>query len=304
MQTSLVIMAAGLGSRYGGAKQLDGLGPNGELIMEYSIYDAVRAGFDQIVFIVKEEMIPVLEAHLGQRLREQKTASGVPVDLCYVVQDYRTLPDFYEVPTQRVKPFGTVHAALCAKEVVKNPFALINADDYYGVAAYAGMVRALQELPTKGRALMMAYELQNTISPHGSVTRGLCLQSEGLLTKLVETYEIRRNAAGELIEESGCKVLDPTSLVSMNFWGFAPSIFAEMEQYFHDFLRGLAPEETKSECLLPLMVDAAIRAERLAVSVLHSPARWFGVTYREDREAVMASLRRLHEEGAYPGLLF
>ncbi len=306
MKASLVIMAAGLGSRYGGEKQVDGIGPNGEALMEYSIFDAVQAGFSKIVFIIKPHMLETVKTLCGERLTRMKTPDGTPVEVHYVFQDFSSIPDFYTIPAGRTKPFGTIHAALCAKDVVKEPFALINADDFYGYEAYLTIMAQLEKMPDWGEACMVGYRLKNTVSKHGTVTRGVCLQEGNHLVGLKETFQIKLYEDGRI-----CDTEDPANeielngetLVSMNFWGFMPSIFQEMEQYFHDFLRALPAGEEKAECLLPLMVDHCMKQGKLQVSVLSSSAQWFGVTYQEDRPIVAAELKELHKYLTYPPTL-
>lgn len=303
MKASLVIMAAGLGSRYGGEKQVDGIGPHGEAIMEYSVFDAVKAGFSKVVFIIKPHMLDTVKTLCGDRLSKMTAKDGSPVEVAYVFQDFSSIPNFYPVPEGRVKPFGTIHAALCAKAVVNEPFALINADDYYGYEAYETVLRALENLPPQGEAVMVGYQLRNTVSDHGTVTRGVCIQENGALVKLKETYQIKKYADGRICDTEHPEheiPLDPDTLVSMNFWGFTPWIFEKMEHYFHTFLHGLSPEEQKAECLLPSMVDELIAKQELRVDVLSSDAVWFGVTYREDRDIVANALANLHEGGKYP----
>lgn len=304
MNATLVIMAAGLGSRYGGEKQIDGLGPNGEIIMEYSAYDAVRAGFHKVVFILKETMLETVKSLCGDRLAAMTAKDGKPVQVAYVFQSYDSLPEFYTVPQGRVKPFGTVHAALCAKPEVDEPFALINADDFYGYDAFVTMYEALTQMSHTGQGAMVGYRLKNTVSDHGTVTRGVCFQKEGKLDRLQETYQIKKYPDGRICDtEKGEVPLDPDTLVSMNFWGFMPWVFGEMEIYFHDFLKGLSPTEQKAECLLPALVDQLIHQGKLTVSVLSTDAVWFGVTYQEDRPLVADSLKRLHDRGQYPASL-
>lgn len=303
MKASLVIMAAGLGSRYGGEKQVDGLGPNGETIMEYSVYDAVRAGFTKVVFILKPHMHDTVRDLCGARLEKLQTKDGTNLEVRYVFQDFSSVPSFYPLPPARVKPFGTIHAALCAKEAVQEPFALINADDYYGVEAFETAYQALCSLPAQGEALMIGYQLKNTVSEHGTVTRGVCMQEDGLLRGLRETFQIKKYEDGRICDTENPDaevLLAPDTLVSMNFWGFSPQIFTEMERYFHAFLKNLPPDTLKAECLLPAMVDEQIQAGALRVAVLGSDSKWFGVTYREDRPIVEASLCALHESGSYP----
>ena len=303
MKATLVIMAAGMGSRYGGEKQTDGIGPNGEAIMEYSVYDAIRAGFHKIVFIVKPGMEPTIRALCGDRLQTMETPQGEPVEVAYAVQDFTSIPGFYSVPADRKKPFGTVHAALCARPVVDEPFAIINADDYYGVSAYKTILEKLLTLAPTGEGTMVGYRLKNTVSDNGTVSRGVCQLEEGSLKKVKETLKIKKYPDGRIADTEPPDQeipLDPESVVSMNFWGFTPWIFEEMDRYFTQFLEDLAPEETKSECLLPVLVDRLITAGRLDVAVLHTDAVWFGVTYQADRPVVAEALKALHAAGTYP----
>lgn len=303
MKATLVIMAAGMGSRYGGEKQTDGIGPNGETIMEYSVYDAVKAGFHKIVFILKPGMEEAVEKLCGAHIRTMRTPQGEPVEVAYVFQDFTSVPSFYQVPEGRTKPFGTVHAALCARGEVSEPFAVINADDYYGVSAYATILERLLMLPRQGKGVMVGYQLKNTVSDYGTVSRGVCRVESGNLCKVKEMLKIKKYPDGHITDtagEGGEVDLDPESVVSMNFWGFTPWIFEEMEEYFTEFLKGLTPEEAKAECLLPVLVDRLITAQKLEIAVLNTDAVWFGVTYQEDRPVVEAALRVLHEQGAYP----
>ena len=303
MNATLVIMAAGLGSRYGGEKQIDGLGPNGEIIMEYSAYDAIRAGFHKIVFILKKPMLDTVKSLCGDRLAAMTARDGAPVQVEYVFQDFDSLPSFYTVPEGRTKPFGTVHAALCARKAVNEPFALINADDFYGYDAFATMYQALTQMDRTGQGAMVGYRLKNTVSDHGTVTRGVCLQKDGKLDQLKETYQIKKYPDGRICDTENPaeeKPLEPDTLVSMNFWGFLPWIFSEMESYFHTFLQTLSPQEQKAECLLPALVDQLIHQGKMQVSVLTTDAVWFGVTYQADRPLVTESLKRLHAAGQYP----
>lgn len=303
MKATLVIMAAGMGSRYGGEKQTDGIGPNGEAIMEYSVYDAVRAGFHRIVFIIKPGMEPTLRALCGDRVRTMTTPQGEPVEVAYAVQDFSSVPGFYSVPEERKKPFGTVHAALCAREAVTEPFAIINADDYYGASAFATMLERLMQLPKQGKGAMVGYRLKNTVSDNGTVSRGVCETEGESLRNVTEILKIKKYPNGRITDASDEELeveLDPESLVSMNFWGFTPWIFEEMEAYFTDFLKGLKEGELKAECLLPVLVDKLIHAGTLDVAVLDTDAVWFGVTYQEDRPIVADALKRLHDSGAYP----
>ena len=303
MKVSLVIMAAGLGSRYGGSKQVDGIGPHNEILMEYSIYDAIRAGFNKIVFIIKPEMEETMERLCGGYLRRKTARDGSPVEVAYAFQDFSSVPDFYHIPEERTKPFGTVHALLCAAEAVDGPCCVINADDYYGIDAYRTMYEALTDLPADGQAVMVGYLLKNTASLHGTVSRGVCAVEDGMLRSVKETLKIQLYPDGSLRDLAEDVPLDPDSVVSMNYWGFMPSIFPELRAYFERFLRGEGGRNIKSECLLPVMVDDLMREGRLEVSVLHSADKWFGMTYQEDRAVVAEELRKLHENGTYPGSL-
>ena len=300
MKASLVIMAAGIGSRYGGDKQVDGIGPHHEILMEYSVYDAIRAGFERIVFIIKPELESLVRRLCGDYLENKKTLKGEPLEVVYAFQDYASIPSFYAIPAERTKPFGTVHALLCAKDAVDGPFAVLNADDYYGVDAYRAMYEELMHLPESGQATMVGYLLKNTASLHGTVTRGVCTVEDGWLRSVKETKEIQLYADGSLRDLVEGRNLDPESAVSMNFWGFMPSIFPEMERYFDTFLRDVAGDSLKAECLLPVMVDDLMKAGKLRVSVLKSVDKWFGMTYQEDRPVVSAALTELHEQGVYP----
>jgi len=296
-KAALVILAAGLGSRYGGGKQIDGVGPNGEILMEYSVYDAVRAGFTRVVFIITREICKVIHALFDERLR----AAGVEVE--YAIQDFSSLPSFYRVPPERKKPFGTTHALLCAKRAVAEPFAVINADDYYGREAVEALYKEITAMPARGRAAMVGFKLKNTVSRSGSVNRGVCAAENGLLKSITETYKIAVFPDGAIRAAGGGPegtTLDPEAIVSMNFMGFSPSIFDEAEAYFIRFLKGLSEDDIMSECLLPNLVDELIKSGRLEMALLSSDSVWYGMTNREDRPLVAEGLKALHEGGSYP----
>ena len=300
MKAALVIMAAGLGSRYGGSKQVDGIGPNGEILMEYSIYDALRAGFTKVVFIIKPDMEQLVRDLVGDRLERMQAADGSPVEVRYAFQDFSSVPAFYHIPPERTKPFGTVHAVLCAAHAVQEPFCVINADDYYGVDAYRTIYEELGRLKPEGEATMVGYLLKNTASLNGTVSRGVCQVKEGKLVSVREALKIQLYADGSLKDLDQDQSLDPETVVSMNFWGFTPSIFPALRTYFENFLRTQAGDNPKAECLLPVMVGSELEAGRLTVSVLHSADRWFGMTYHEDRQTVAQELQKLHDAGVYP----
>lgn len=295
MSATLVIMAAGLASRYGGAKQIEKVGPGGEILMEYTIHDAQRAGFDRFVIILQPQMLEDFRAVCGERLEGK-----AHVD--YAFQSFDALPDWFAVPEGRTKPYGTVPAVLSGKDVITGKFAVVNADDYYGPGAFTLMYEALEKLPETGRGCMVAYKLRNTVSDFGTVTRGVCRIDGGEMTAVKETFKIGKAPDGSIRSfndsEEGT-VLDGESPVSMNFWGFTPSIFRDMRAYFENFLKHIPEGNLTAECLLPEMVDSLIHSGALRVRVLETEAVWFGVTYRADRENVVRALKKLHDEGVY-----
>ena len=299
-KAALVIMAAGMGSRYGGVKQIAGVGPHGEILMEYGIYDALRAGFDKVVFIVTAALKPEIE----EKFRAALTARGA--EMACVVQDFTSLPGWFHVPAERVKPYGTGHAVSCIRGVVQEPFAVINADDYYGVEGFQAMFDSLMTLNEK-QASMVGYKLRNTVSEHGTVTRGVCKAENDLLKSVTETFKIAVFPDGSIRDTASDpegKLLDGDATVSMNFWGFHPAILDALEEYLHTFLKNLAPGDMKSECLLPALVDERIHAGSLSCAVLRTDARWFGMTYKEDHPIVQAAIAKLHETGVYPEKLW
>ncbi len=282
-------MAAGLGSRYGGNKQVDGIGPGGEILMQYSIYDAIRAGFNKVVFIIKEEHRQIIE-NFCKNIQD--------AEIEFVYQDYSSIPSFYKIPKERTKPFGTTHAVLCARDVVNEPFAVINADDYYGSEAFVEIYHKLNAIAS-GEAAMVAYKLKNTVSKNGSVSRGVCNVSDGKLWAVTEAYNITVDESG-VISDAAEGVLAPETLVSMNLWGFLPEFFDYAKDYFDEFLASLPEGEIKKECALPTMVDSLIKAGKLDVAVLSTDSVWFGVTYKEDKEYVSKELLKMHQSGKYP----
>lgn len=289
-KAALVIMAAGMGSRYGGNKQVDGMGPNGEILMEYSIMDAIRAGFTKVVFIIKPEMRGLIEEICGRKFEGK-------IEVRYAFQDFSSVPA--SVPEGRVKPFGTVHAVLCAREHVEEPFAVINADDYYGTDAFRGMYEFLTGELREGRAAMMGYLLKNTVSKNGVVTRGICQVEDEWLTHVREVRKVRLMEDGRILNEVDEEELDEESPVSMNFWGFGPEIFEKLDEEFRRFLGEIEEGDLRKEYLLPVFVDEQLKKGRLKVHVLPTKAVWFGVTYKEDRPAVAKALQELHDRGVY-----
>ena len=301
MDKTLLIMAAGMGSRYGGDKQVDGMGPHGEILLEYSIYDALAAGFTKVVFIIKRNFEKRIRDMVGDALSKR-------VKVEYVYQEYESLPTWYEIPQGRVKPFGTVHAVLCAKDVIHEPFAVINADDYYGRDPYRLAGTHLDTLSAKGHACMVGYYLKNTVSENGHVTRGVCAtDAQGKLTGVTETYKIAPFPDGTIRDthqDPAGVVLDPNSLVSMNLFGFTPWMFEVAEKRFEAFLKALPADELKAEYVLPVLIDQMMKDEGLSVDVLSTDATWFGVTYQEDKPFVQAQLLAMHQKGLYPDQLF
>ena len=301
MNTTLLIMEAGIGSRYGGSKQVDHIGPNGEILMEYSIHDALEAGFDKIVFVIRRSMDQMFRELIGDKIAKK-------VEVAYAFQEYDSLPGGFVPPAERTKPYGTVHAVMCAKDLIHEPFAVINADDYYGRDAFKAMADALHRLQNEqNKAYMVAYYLKNTVSKHGHVTRGVCTTDEtGHLKKVTETFSIIPFPDGtirDIHDNPDGVILDPDALVSMNLWGFAPSFFDAGKKYLDAFLKDDSGDPLKKECLLPALVDNLMHTEGLQVEVLSTDAVWFGVTYREDKEIVSAELQKLHDAGVYPAAL-
>ncbi len=289
-KTSLLIMAAGLGSRYGGDKQVDRIGPDGEILMQYSVYDALKSGFNKIVLVIKPAYREILE-EIFAPLR----SSGIEV--CFAYQDFSSIPDCYTIPKERIKPFGTVHALLSAKDVICEPFAVINADDFYGADSFKVMYSALTALFDR-TAAMVAYDLSNTVSPNGTVTRGICKVDNGKLIDIKETYDIALCPSGEI--KSGECVLDGSLPISMNMWGFSPDIFIALDTSFKNFLSRIPQDDIKAEYVIATFIDEQIKSGALDVNVLRTSSRWFGVTYREDRDAVADRLAKMKQSGEYP----
>ena len=300
MKPTLFVLAAGMGSRYGGLKQLDGLGPNGETIMDYSIYDAIRAGFGKVVFVIRR----VFEADFREKI-VSKYIDRIPVEL--VFQDLDNLPSGFTVPEGREKPWGTNHAVLMGKDVIHEPFAVINADDYYGRESFQVLADYLKSIEgTEGKYAMVGYRVCNTLSESGSVARGVCETNEhGFLTKVTERTKILREEDGVIrfIEEDGKTALDENTPVSMNMWAFTPDYFRYSEQCFVEFLKEHG-NELKSESYIPSLVDELIHSGKATCRVLDTPSKWFGVTYATDRPQVVEKFAQLVKDGVYPSPLF
>ena len=302
MDKTLVVMAAGMGSRYGGVKQIERMGPDGEILMEYAIYDAIAAGFNKIVLIIKPEIYSDVKELFGDKIQK---STGVQIDYAFQTPDRFTesRPEFQN----RAKPFGTVHCVICAKDVITSPFAVMNADDYYGREAFEVMSAELEKLRGAQDATMVAYKLKNTVSPFGTVTRGVCQAENGVLKKVKETYKIKLFPDGTIrdteLSEDG-PLLAPETLVSMNLWGYHQDILKVMEQYFADFLASLKPDELKKECLLPTMMGDLTESGDISISVLNTSDKWFGLTYQEDKPLVVEALTELHKKGVYPPTLW
>ena len=300
---TLVIMAAGIGSRFGGGiKQLESVGPNGEIIIDYSIHDALEAGCNKVVFIIRKDIEADFKEIIGRRIEKL-----VPVE--YVYQSVDELPGGHKNIWGRTKPWGTGQAVLCLRNVVKEPFIVINADDYYGKEAYVKVHDYLvqeQQKDGKLHICMAGFRLGNTLSDNGSVTRGICHIENGQLTGVTETHDIFKTATGAESRNADGSVqeLDVKDLVSMNMWGLTPDFMEVLEKGFAEFLSGLAPEDTKKEYLLPELVDHLIKNESAEVDVLETKDTWFGVTYQEDKETVMRAFKNLTEAGIYPQGLY
>jgi NDP-sugar pyrophosphorylase family protein len=299
MQPTLLILAAGMASRYGSMKQIQSFGPGGETIMDYSIYDAIRAGFKKVVFIIRKEF-----AQDFQGIFEEKLKGKVEID--YVYQDLNAFVDGFQVPADRSKPWGTAHAVLCARDQVKEPFAVINADDFYGRDAFEKAYKFLTGDVNAKTYSIIGYELLKTLSDHGTVNRGVCqVDNEGNLTGIAERLNISRQEDGRIICDDGQepKEIPVDSKVSMNFWCFDNSIFSYSQTLFKEFLAE-SGNQPKSEFFIPIVADRFINDKVGKIKVIPTSSQWFGVTYKEDAPAVTESLNKLVESGEYPPRLW
>lgn len=302
--TALVIMAAGIGSRFGGGiKQLEPVGPSGEIIMDYSINDAIEAGFNKVIFIIRKDLEKDFKEIIGNRMEKV-----IAVD--YAFQELEDLPEGYEVPEGRTKPWGTGQAVIACKGILNDPFVVINADDYYGKEAFVKVHDYLVNYAASGKPYnfcMAGFILGNTLSDNGSVTRGVCKVNErGMLVDVEETSGIEKKD-GKVIapdKNGGFREIDPNSHVSMNMWGFTPEFIDELETGFEDFLSDLGDNPLKKEYLLPIILDDMIKNGRADVKLLETNDKWFGVTYKEDKQTVVDSFKELIEKGVYPSELY
>lgn len=299
MKPTLFVLAAGMGSRYGGLKQIDGLGPNGETIMDYSVFDALRAGFGKIVFVIRKDF-----ADDFKRVVLAKYEGKVPCEICFQAID--NVPEGYTYNPERTKPWGTNHAVLMGKDLIKEPFAVINADDFYGKESFEVLAKFLNEVAGKqNQYCMVGYRVCNTLSEHGSVSRGVCeTDAAGNLTNVVERTSIERKENGIFYTVDGVDYALPENApVSMNMWGFTPEYFGYVEEAFKTFLKERG-QELKSEFYIPTLVNDLIVAGKATCRVLDTTAKWFGVTYAEDRQMVVDKIAALTEAGVYPNPLF
>jgi hypothetical protein len=300
MKPTLVVMAAGVGSRYGGLKQIDPVGPNGEIILDYSVYDAVRAGFGKVVFIIRRDIEKDFKAIIGSHFTGR-------VNVDYVFQELNDLPAGFGVPEGRSKPWGTAHAVRSCRNAVKEPFGVINADDLYGAQSYKFLADYLSKLsPSDNEYAMVGFKISNTLSDHGHVTRGICeVDDRGMLKTVVERFKIEKTAGGARYqdEKEQWVPLNGDAIASMNMWGFTPTLFGYLEQKLPIFLKGAA-NNLKAEFLMPSVVDELIKARKISLKVLDTPAKWLGITYKEDKPEVVRSVGELVKNKTYPSPLW
>lgn len=300
MKPTLLVLAAGMGSRYGSLKQMDGVGPNGEAIIDYSVFDAIRGGFGKVVFVIRHSFADQFKAIIN------KEKFGGAIEVEYVYQELENLPEGFTVPEGREKPWGTNHAVMMGSSVINEPFAVINADDFYGQDAIARMGAYLSGVAgLKGAYSMVGYEVRKTLSDNGTVSRGVCeVDAEGYLAGMVERTKIERQDGKIVyIEEDGVHPLAPDTPVSMNLFGFTPDYFAESDEFFKAFLIENAAN-LKSEYFIPLLVNHLVREGKAKVKVLETTSDWFGVTYKEDRPETVAKVQKLIADGVYPSKLW
>lgn len=300
VKPTLVIMAAGMGSRYGGLKQIDPVGPSGEVVLEYSVYDAIRAGFEKVVFIIREDIKEDFERAIGNKLRGR-------IDIEYVFQTLDAIPSGFKIPKGREKPWGTAHAILTCRDVVQGPFAVINADDFYGSEGFRLLAAELEGwAPETTESCMVGFKIKNTLSPNGPVTRGICKVDENsYLEEVEERFKIMRNEAGTVQYLDRGEPIDMlgNETASMNMFGFSEKIFPVLERKFIDFLRS-AGGEMKSEYLIPSVLDEMIKEGITRTQVLYSGDKWYGVTYPEDKATIVEGIEKMVSEAKYPANLW
>ncbi len=298
MKPTLLILAAGIGSRYGGVKQMDKIGPSGESIIDYSVFDAIRAGFGKVVFVLNPKIIDDFKAIYEPRLKGK-------IEVDYILQELHNIPEGITFNRERIKPWGTGHAVLVAKNHIYEPFAVINADDFYGRHAFDLISGFLTKVSNEDASYaMVGYKLRNTLSDHGTVSRGVCSAEDGLLTDVVERTSIRRQNGDVVIDDHGHnEVIDEDSVVSMNFWGFTPNYFEQSERDFRAFIEENA-DQLKAEFYIPFVVNNLITNREATCEVLTSNDQWFGVTYQEDKETTITRIKELVDEGKYPKSLW
>ncbi|MCG3149997.1 MAG: hypothetical protein PCFJNLEI_03464 [Verrucomicrobiae bacterium] len=295
MQPTLLVLAAGMGSRYGGLKQIDPVGPGGETIIDYSLYDALRAGFGKVVFVIRQDLEATFREVVGSKFEKR-----LPV--AYAFQELHKLPAGFSVPTGRTKPWGTGHAILMAEDIIREPFAMINADDFYGADTFRVLADHLRQTRTDSTDYsMVGFTLRKTLSDHGTVARGVCqVDATGQLQKIVEMLKIEKTPTGA---RQGDTILTGDEAVSMNFWGFTPTLFQHLRRELELFLKNHGHEE-KSELLIPTVINTLVNQGRAKCQVLRTTSSWFGVTYKEDRPIVVENIRQLIEHGDYPAKLW
>lgn len=310
MKTTLLVLAAGMGSRYGGLKQMDGLGPNGETIIDYSIYDAVKAGFGKVVYIVRDFFKEQFEQSVKEKYSGIKCLDGSPLEFVFVTQELDKIPSGFTLNPERQKPWGTAHAVLMAKDVIQEPFAVINGDDYYGKESFKILGDWLRDnANSKGRYSIVGFELDHTLSESGGVSRGICFyDADKHLTAIAEHLNIAEEADGKVYGDNSSNgeshvELDGKALCSMNMWGFTPDYFEKSEELFSTFLKENI-NEPKKEFYIPYAIDCMIKSGEAKCEVLSTPSHWFGVTYKEDRPAVVAKLKEMADKNIYPSPLY
>ena len=308
MKPTLLVLAAGMGSRYGGLKQMDGLGPNGETIIDYSIYDAVQAGFGKVVYIVRQYFLEDFKKHVAERYSHVKCLDGTPLQFDFVIQELDKIPAGFKLNPERVKPWGTNHAVLMAKDAIHEPFAVINGDDYYGKESFKVLADWFKKNEgSTGKYALVGFEIDNTLSDSGTVSRGIGTADEhGFLTHVEEHHNVIRQADGKIHatnSEGEDVILEDKALCSMNMWGFTPDYFKYSEDYFVEFLKANI-SNLKCEYFIPLMVNELITTGKATVKVLDTTSKWFGVTYAADRQGVVDKIKALVDAGEYPEKLF